>query len=123
MHERSLVQSLLKQVRQIVSSEGGGLVQEIHVQTGELSGVEPLLFESAFKDLVATFFSAECRLVLEVVPVRATCQQCGHQFAIRNFEFQCSACGAGSVEVTQGDDVKLMSITVDSETSMEGAAP
>lgn len=120
MHERSLVQNLLKQVQQIVADEGGGQVQAIQVQVGDLSGVEPMLFESAFADLVTQYFSATCRLVLEVVPVKATCPGCGHQFEIREFTFHCPCCSSSTVEVTQGDDVKLMSITVDSENPMEG---
>lgn len=121
MHERSLVQTLLNQVQQIVDAEGGGVVKEIQVQVGDLSGVEPLLFESAFAELVTEWFSQECRLVLDIVPVKAECRLCGQCFEVQDYEFLCPACGTGPVEVIQGDQVKLMSITVDSEKSVSGA--
>ena len=121
MHERSLVQTLLTQVQQIVADDGGGAVKEIQVQIGDLSGVEPLLFESAFTELATGFFSQDCRLVLDIVPVKAECRLCGQCFEVQDYEFLCPACGTGPVEVTQGDQVKLMSITVESENSVSGA--
>lgn len=122
MHERSLVQNLLRQVEKIVAAEGGGQVAEIHVQAGDLSGVEPLLFQTAFDDMVPAFFSLDCQLTLEVVPVTAVCSQCGHQFEIVDFQFHCPACQVGSVRVIQGDEVTLISVTINSDNSIEGVA-
>ena len=122
MHERSLVQNLLRQVAEIVAAEGGGHVAEIHVQAGDLSGVEPLLFQTAFDDMVPAVFSSDCQLTLEVVPVTAVCSQCDHQFEIVDFQFRCPACQVGSVRVIQGDEVKLISVTINSNNSIEGVA-
>tara|TARA_R110002095_G_scaffold3777_2_gene11197 strand:+ start:963 stop:1334 length:372 start_codon:yes stop_codon:yes gene_type:complete len=122
MHERSLVQNLLHQVEQIVVEQGGGQVAEIYVQLGDLSGVEPLLFQMAFDDMAPAVFSAGCQLTLEVVPVTAICSECDHQFEIVDFQFRCPACQAGSVQVIQGDEVKLISVTIDSNHSVEGVS-
>jgi len=122
MHERSLIQSLLRQVEQIVATEGGGQVAEIRVQVGDLSGVEPLLFQMAFDDMVPAVFSSECQLALEMIPVTAVCSECEHQFEIVDFQFRCPACQTGSVQVIQGDKVKLISVTINSNNSIEGIA-
>jgi len=122
MHERSLVQNLLRQVEEIVAEQGGGQVAEIHVQAGDLSGVEPLLFQMAFDEMVPAVFSSDCQLTLKVVPVTAVCSQCDHRFEIVDFQFRCPACQAGSVQVIQGDEVKLISVTINSNHSIEGVA-
>ncbi|WP_278469115.1 hydrogenase maturation nickel metallochaperone HypA [Gimesia maris] len=122
MHERSLVQNLLKQVGQIVADQGGGRVSEIYVQAGEMSGIEPLLFASAFEEMVADVFSSECRLKLELVPVTAVCTHCQHQFEVVDFQFHCPECQSGSVDVIQGDRLQLMSITMESSDSHEGVS-
>ncbi|HAW27392.1 MAG TPA: hypothetical protein DCY03_04625 [Planctomycetaceae bacterium] len=122
MHERSLVQNLLKQVRQIVFDQGGGRVSEICVEAGEMSGVEPLLFASAFEEMVADVFSSECRLKRELVPVTAVCTHCQHQFEVAEFQFHCPECQSGSVEIIQGDRLQLMSITMESSDSPEGVS-
>lgn len=122
MHERSLIRSLLRQVEQIVAAEGGGQVTEIRVQVGDLSGVEPLLFQMAFDDMVPALFSSNCRLALEMVPVTAVCTECEHQFEIVDFQFRCPECQAKSVQVIQGDEVTLLSVSINSNNSIEGVA-
>ncbi|QDT97177.1 hydrogenase maturation nickel metallochaperone HypA/HybF [Gimesia aquarii] len=122
MHERSLIRSLLRQVGQIVVAEGGGQVTEIRVQVGDLSGVEPLLFQMAFDDMVPALFSSDCRLALEMVPVTAVCSECKHQFEIVDFQFRCPKCQTNLVQVIQGDEVKLISVSINSNNSIEGVA-
>ncbi|QDU10739.1 hydrogenase maturation nickel metallochaperone HypA [Gimesia aquarii] len=122
MHERSLIRSLLRQVEQIVAVEGGGKVTEIRVQVGDLSGVEPLLFQTAFDDMVPSVFSSDCRLALEIVPVTAVCSECEHQFEIVDFQFRCPECQTKSVQVIQGDEVTLISVSINSNNSIEGVA-
>ena len=122
MHERSLVQNLLKQVSQIVADQGGGRVSEICVQAGDLSGVEPLLFASAFEEMVPDVFSVECQLKLDLVPVTAVCTHCQHEFEVLELQFLCPECQSGSVDVIQGDRLQLMSITMESIDSNEGVS-
>ncbi|QDT89978.1 hydrogenase maturation nickel metallochaperone HypA/HybF [Gimesia algae] len=122
MHERSLVQNLLKQVRQIVAEQGGGCVSEICVQAGDLSGVEPLLFAAAFEEMVPAVFSEECQLKLDLVPVTAVCAHCQHEFEVLDFQFHCPECQSGSVDVIQGDDLQLISITLEPKDSHEGVS-
>ncbi|WP_339730714.1 hydrogenase maturation nickel metallochaperone HypA [uncultured Gimesia sp.] len=122
MHERSLVHRLLQQVQQIVADDGGGQVTEIRVQLGDLSGVEPLLFQVAFEEMVSVMFSSACQLSLDVVPVTAVCDHCRQQFEIVDFQFRCPDCQTGAVQVVQGDQVKLISINVNSDNPVEGVA-
>lgn len=122
MHERSLIRSLLRQVEQIVAVEGGGKVTEIRVKVGDLSGVEPLLFQTAFDDMVPSVFSSDCRLALEIVSVTAVCNECEHQFEIVDFQFRCPECQTKSVQVIQGDEVTLISVSINSNNSIEGVA-
>ncbi|MEZ6043991.1 MAG: hydrogenase maturation nickel metallochaperone HypA [Planctomycetaceae bacterium] len=121
MHERSLVKKLLQQVQQIAAAEQADVIEEIHVQIGPLAGIEPLLFETAFAELANLTLGAPCRLHLELVPLTACCADCGEQFEVINFEFRCPVCLADSVHTLQGDEVKLISITVNSEDSLDGA--
>ena len=113
MHERSLVLALIRQTEQVVAENGGGCVSEIRVQVGPLSGVEPLLLQSAFTQCKPEIWNDRVQLVIEEVLLTAECRQCAHSFVIDDFHFRCPLCESDSVRVTQGDQFQLVSVTID----------
>ncbi len=122
MHERSLVQALIRQVDQVVAENGGGRVAEVRVQVGPLSGVEPLLLRSAFEHCAPATCAANAKLVIDEVPLTAVCEECDHAFELADYRFRCPRCGAKSVRVTQGDDFQLLSVTMCSTAPAGGIA-
>jgi hydrogenase nickel incorporation protein HypA/HybF len=112
MHEQSLVRSLLSQVQDLAALHAGCCVDEIRVEIGPLAGVEPSLVQSAFEQLVETSSVCGARLVIDEVPLSAVCVACETSFDIERFQFVCPACGSRQVRVTQGDEFRLVSITL-----------
>lgn len=120
MHEASLVKSLLGQVDAIRVEQAGSDVDEVRVEIGPLSGVEPLLFETAFARLAPQFGMEGTRLVVDEVPLAARCRRCG-PIEIRQFRFLCPSCGATEVQVVGGDEVRLSSVTIRHGSPSEAA--
>lgn len=113
MHEASLVRSLLQQVEQLLRAHGGAAVQNITVEVGPLSGVEPLLVLEAFQRLAPDSpAAAAATLQIEEVALEAACGDCGSGFQVHSFRFQCPACGSQAVRVTGGDEFRLLSIGI-----------
>lgn len=121
MHEMSLVQSLLRQVKNIAAVHESRRVLEIRVEAGPLSGVEPLLVHEAYQrlqrapladDPQSTVDLSDAQLVIEDVPLSACCNQCGMEFPIAHFEFVCPACGAVSLRTIRGDAFRLLTVTL-----------
>ena len=121
MHEISLVQSLLRQVREIAATHEAGRVLEIRVETGPLSGVEPVLLREAYQRLQSASLTDEPRpaldlsdtlLSIEEVPLSASCNHCSVEFQIAHFEFICPACGAASLRIIRGDTFRLLAVTL-----------
>ncbi len=118
MHELSLVRNLIKQVESIVAAEGGNAI-EIEVAIGPLSGVEPLLVQSAFEQLAPASQVGGARLRIDQPELRARCRECQQEFAVEGFLFQCPACQGRMVDVTSGDDFRLMGISVEEDDRAE----
>jgi hydrogenase nickel incorporation protein HypA/HybF len=113
MHEASLVRSLLEQVEQLLREHGGAAVEQITVQVGPLSGVEPLLVLEAFQRLAPDWpAAAAAALEIEEVALEAECGDCGAGFEIHSFRFQCPVCGSQAVRVIRGDEFRLLSIGI-----------
>jgi hydrogenase nickel incorporation protein HypA/HybF len=119
MHEMSLVRTLLNQVAALLSEHHGESVEEVHVELGPLSGVEPLLVQSAFEQLALDRAMAESKLFVHEIPLEAKCRQCDAVFEIEQFRFRCALCGSSDVQVTRGDEFRLLSITIRQATSEE----
>ena len=122
MHERSLVRSLIEQVVGEMQSRGIERIVSVQLQIGEFSGVEPALVELAFAEEAARTWDSAVRLNLEVVPLSATCRVCGAAFRVEQFRFVCPDCGAGSVEVTAGEEMRLVSLSAARQTVCKGVA-
>ena len=113
MHEASLVHALLSQVDQLARSHGGGRVTTIRVQVGPLSGVEPLLFDEAFRRLAPGSIAERAELIVDYVPLGGVCRGCGETFTRGELEFTCPLCGSHDVTINSGDCVLLESIALE----------
>jgi len=111
MHELSLMRSLLSQVDKIRSEHGGLEVDEIHVEVGPLSGVEPALFRSAFEQTAADYEMSDAQIIIGEVPLTAHCRTCG-LVAVEPVRIRCPTCGNDDVQIAGGDEVRLQSVTI-----------
>ena len=53
-------------------------------------------------------------------PVGFRCRECGRSTVIDDFRFRCLACGSVSVEVTGGDALRLLDVTLRTEETGKG---
>ncbi len=111
MHEMSLVLDLLRQVEQLREQHHADRVTAISVQIGELAGVEPELFRSAYEILAPAAGIGAATLELIPVPLEGRCRACDHTFHPERFRFVCPGCGAGDVTVLRGESLILQRVT------------
>lgn len=112
MHEASLVRSLLHQVGNLLIAHNGESVETIRVEMGPLSGVERTLVEIAFAQQVSDTPCRGATLVIHEVPLSAVCRDCGHEFEIQRFRFTCPICESGQIQVTSGDEFRLLDVEI-----------
>jgi hydrogenase nickel incorporation protein HypA/HybF len=105
------MKSLLSQVEKIRSQHGGLEVDEIHVEVGPLSGVEPALFQSAFEQTAADYGMSDAHIIVVEVPLTAHCHSCG-TVAVEQVRIRCPTCGNDDVQIVGGDEVRLQSVII-----------
>jgi hydrogenase nickel incorporation protein HypA/HybF len=113
MHERSLVQGLLTQIGDVVRPRDPRAVRGVQLTIGEFAGIEPELLRWAFEELAPAVLSPDCQLEMDIVPLRARCSACEHEFAVDKFRFLCPACGGDTVKVIAGEELVLTSVTLE----------
>lgn len=105
MHEYSLIQALLSRVEAEARARHAGTIRKLSVRIGELSGVEPELFASAYEFYRERTLCGEAEMVIERVPARWVCSACGEGFA-RGAVLTCAVCGAPA-HLEQGGEIVL----------------
>ena len=114
MHELSIALSIIEGAEEQVLQEGGGRVRAVYLKLGPLSGVvkEALLFSYG---LACEGTSLEgSALVIEDIPIRIYCPACrAEQNPVSLQALQCSRCGALAGEVTQGAELELTALELE----------
>jgi hydrogenase nickel incorporation protein HypA/HybF len=121
VHELAICQALIDQVEQIALEQRAQQVLTIHLGIGPLSGVEPHLLEQAFSIARAGGVAAEAELVIESLPVRVSCDQCGKITAALPARLLCGACGNWRTRLVSGDELQLQHVELVRQTAAESA--
>lgn len=110
MHEESLMRSLLRQVDELAQQHNAVAVEEIEVEIGPLSGVDPLLIEEAFQRLKASISWPGIQLCVQQVALEVLCSDCHCESQLPTFRFVCCHCGSASLQIIRGDAFRLLNV-------------
>jgi hydrogenase nickel incorporation protein HypA/HybF len=91
MHEYSLVQALVERVEDEARRRGALAVHSVTVRVGELSGVDPELFRTAYETFRAGTICERVPLELRRVPASWSCPRCLRPIA-RGEVLRCPDC-------------------------------
>ncbi len=91
MHEYSLVQSLVQRVEEESRARQAIAVHGVKVSVGELAGVDPELFRTAYETFRAGTICEDAALELVTWPASWSCPACGRTFAPGDI-LRCSTC-------------------------------
>ncbi len=122
MHEYSMAKGLVEAVMGEVAAmrPRPRRVLRVRVSVGELRQVVPEFFRDAFRRLAQDTVAAGSELVLETVPLRARCRECGWEGRIRPDEFRCGGCGSWDIELTAGMELALTGLRVEFDEEESG---
>ncbi len=120
MHERSIVKCLIDLVREEADTRHLGEIRGIQLEIGEFSGVEPRLVETAFYEMVPDYWSDDVTLQVKVVHLSALCRRCNQEFRVEHFHFICPHCASYDVRVTAGEEIRLLNIVAERQSTCGG---
>ncbi len=112
MHEYSLVQSLVERVEQEARKRGAIAVHRLSVRVGELSGVDPELFRTAYETFREGTICAKAPLALTSVAASWSCPRCAKPIA-RGGILRCAACEVPARLDDGGDALTLDGIELE----------
>jgi hydrogenase nickel incorporation protein HypA/HybF len=113
MHELAICQSLMDQVKSIALERNAKRVTLIVIAVGPLSGVEAPLLKNAYPIASVGTVAENAELVIEQLPIRVKCTQCGSESEATANKLICKQCGDWRTELISGDEMMLMSVELE----------
>lgn len=112
MHEITATRNILSLVLAEASRAGASRVTRVHLKTGEWSTIEPDCVDFYFGVLARGTPAEGAELIIERIPVRYRCGDCGRQYAPTDGRYTCPACSSASGELIMGRELFIDSIEV-----------
>ncbi len=107
MHETAIVEGLMRILQRQAAQHGVARITGVTVKVGRLRAVEPAQLVACFEMFAEGTVAEGAQLQVLSLAVRARCKACGTEFEVPRFRFQCPACGAGEVDVIQGQELYI----------------
>jgi hydrogenase nickel incorporation protein HypA/HybF len=114
MHELSIVEALIDQVKQELDRAGQqGRVTRLELSIGRLSGVHPDAIRFAFTLLAAGTVLKDAELVIDEPKAVCQCHVCDARTEIDDLVLQCPQCAAADITIESGRDMTLQTIEIE----------
>lgn len=113
MHELSIAHSILSIAERSFQPGTPGYIRSVHVQVGELSSIDTGALEFAFSAIRCGTVLEKAVLELEIIPGKAICQDCGHEFHLPGFGTACPVCHSFLLNILQGKELKVLSLSIE----------
>ena len=113
MHELAICQALMEQVETIAEERDAHSVISIVIAMGPLSGVEVQLLKNAYPIASAGTVAQDAELVIEHLPIKVRCNQCGSESDALPNKLTCKQCGDWQTTLISGDEMMLMRVELE----------
>ena len=112
MHEIGVVKQVVRTVEDFAKENGVDRIEEIVLDIGELSLVIPKYVEDIYPHVVEDTFLKDTKLVLNVIPGMAECDECNEVFNVIEHKGYCPHCGSFEKTILTGKDFLIREIHV-----------
>lgn len=114
MHEMGIAMQIIEIATASIPEDMHGCrVSHVNLEIGKLSTIVPDSLTFCFEIAAQDTPLSDATLVIDIIPVTATCNDCNTHFTIETPAFSCIKCNSGSIEMSTGRELDIKSIEID----------
>ena len=115
MHELSIAANIIEIVEENATQNKSDRVVLLELEIGEMSGIISEALKMALEISVKGTIIENTEIKIYEVPGEAQCNNCKEIFAIHDLYSLCPRCNSNDNRITKGKEMKIKSITFESE--------
>ncbi|MCL1975963.1 MAG: hydrogenase maturation nickel metallochaperone HypA [Firmicutes bacterium] len=113
MHELALTQSILNIALTEATVHRANRVLKINIKVGVLSGILPELVQEYFNIVSCGTAAEQALLLIEKMPARISCFDCGAHGITESYIFTCPACNSSHISLLEGREFYVDSLEIE----------
>lgn len=110
MHELRIAEDLSSIVLEAAADGKLLKVTKVNVTFGKMVQIVPDLFRAAFAEAVRDTPADHADVVIEIIPVRIRCRDCGNKSGESEYLYSCSCCSSTEFDIINGKELFIQSI-------------
>jgi hydrogenase nickel incorporation protein HypA/HybF len=118
MHELSIAESILAAVRKEVASRPGSHPIRVGLRIGQLAAVDVDSLTFCFEAVLKGTDWENLQLDARVCPIRRICRDCGHEFAVVEYDATCPECAGTDTKLSSGDELDFDYLEVETDGAL-----
>lgn len=113
MHEMAMTEGVLRILEDQAKAQNYSKVRTVWLELGQLSHADPEAMAFCFDAVVRGTLAEGAKLEIIRTPGEAWCLGCGETVAVAQRFDACPRCGSHRLQVTKGDDMRIMELEVE----------
>lgn len=110
MHEMSIAESLIHIIRDEMVKNDVQILKSVKLEIGRLSAIVPASLSFCFDVMVKDTDLEGAELVMDMIPLKATCSICHKIFEIVDYTFICPYCQSKDIQTIAGHELTIVEI-------------
>ena len=113
MHEYPITLSIVQISNEEAFKHGANKITEIRLKIGELSGLVPESLQVYFDMISQGTLSEGAKLVVEKIPIKFRCNDCGNESGVVGGIYKCPQCDSKDIKIINGNEYMIDSMEVE----------
>jgi len=113
MHEYPITLSIVQISNEEAFKHGANKITEIRLKIGELSGLVPESLQIYFDMISQGTLSEGAKLVVEKIPIKFKCNDCGNESGVIGGIYKCPKCDSKDIKIINGNEYMIDSMEVE----------
>ena len=113
MHEMGIANSVLDGVRTEMRRYPGAYPSKVCLRIGEMAAIDQDALRFCFEAITRGTDLEALELEIELCPRRHRCLDCGRDFVVHDYLFQCPDCASSATKCISGDELEFAYLEVE----------